>query len=171
MKEAKPQKKLFFNRLMLAFLAAIFTISTVNAQVKSVTGVVKDALGETIIGASVIVKGTKAATITNVDGAYNLNVPSEGKVLVVSYIGMESQEVPIKGTVINVTLQSVDKSLDEVVVIGYGTAKRKDITGSISSVKAEELASIPVSSVAEAISGKLAGVQVTTTEGSPDADR
>ena len=170
MKEAKPQKKLFFNRLMLAFLAAIFTISTVNAQVKSVTGVVKDALGETIIGASVIVKGTKAATITNVDGAYNLNVPSEGKVLVISYIGMESQEVPIKGNVINVSLQNVDKSLDEVVVIGYGTAKRKDITGSISSVKAEELASIPVSSVAEAISGKLAGVQVTTTEGSPDAD-
>src|ERR1035437_4540270 len=138
MKEAKPQKKLFFNRLMLAFLAAIFTISAVNAQVKSVTGVVKDALGETIIGASVIVKGTKAATITNVDGAYNLNVPSEGKVLVVSYIGMESQEVPIRGNVINVTLQNVDQSLDEVVVLGYGTQKKRDLTGSVSSVSEKD---------------------------------
>jgi TonB-linked SusC/RagA family outer membrane protein len=170
MKEAKPQKKHLFNRLMLAFLAVIFTISTVNAQIKTVTGIVKDASGETIIGASVIVKGTKAATITDVNGAFKLSVPADSKTLVASYIGMEPKEVQIKGTVINVTLQSVDKSLEEVVVIGYGTQKKKDLTGSVSSVSEKELRDIPVATAAEAITGKLPGVQVTTTEGSPDAE-
>jgi len=170
MKEAKQQKKLFFNRLMVSFLIAVFSFSTLSAQVKTVSGVVKDPTGETIIGASVVVKGTTSASITDLNGSYKLNVPENGKVLVISYIGMEKKEVPITGSVINVTLQNNDRSLDEVVVIGYGTAKRKDITGSVASVKSEVLASIPVSSVAEAISGKLAGVQVTTTEGSPDAD-
>ncbi|MDD4968164.1 MAG: TonB-dependent receptor [Paludibacter sp.] len=170
MKELKQQKRLFFNRLTVSFLAVLFGFGTLSAQVKSVSGVVKDPTGETIIGASVVVKGTTAAVITDVNGSYRINVPAEGKVLVITYIGMEKQEIPIKSNVINVTLQNNDKSLEEVVVIGYGTAKRKDITGSVSSVKSEVLASIPVSSVAEAISGKLAGVQVTTTEGSPDAD-
>ena len=158
MKEAKQQKKLFFNRLMVSFLIAVFSFSTLSAQVKTVSGVVKDPTGETIIGASVVVKGTTSASITDLNGSYKLNVPENGKVLVISYIGMEKKEVPITGSVINVTLQNNDRSLDEVVVIGYGTAKRKDITGSVASVKSEVLASIPVSSVAEAISGKLAGV-------------
>lgn len=170
MKEAKQQKRLFFNRLAVSFLIAVFSFGALSAQVKSVTGIVKDPSGETIIGASVVVKGTTLGVMTDVNGTFKINVPDNGKVLVISYIGMEKQEVPIKGSVINVTLQNTDKSLDEVVVIGYGTAKRKDITGSVASVKSEVLASIPVSSVAEAISGKLAGVQVTTTEGSPDAD-
>jgi TonB-linked SusC/RagA family outer membrane protein len=170
MKEAMQQKKLFFNRLMLSFLVVVFTFSSLSAQVKTVSGVVKDASGETIIGASIIVKGTKAATITNVDGAYNLNVPSEGKTLIVSYIGMESQEVPIKGNVINISLKNTDKSLDEVVVIGYGTQRKRDLTGSVSSVGEKDLRDIPVSTVAEALTGKLPGVQVTTTEGSPDAE-
>lgn len=170
MKEAKPKKRLFFNRLGLAFLAVFFTVSSVSAQVKTITGVVKDASGETIIGASIIVKGTKAATITDVNGAYKLSVPADAKTLEASYIGMEPQQIPIRGNVINITLRSVDKSLDEVVVIGYGTAKRKDITGSVATVNANAIAAIPVSSAIEAISGKLAGVQVTTTEGSPDAE-
>ena len=170
MKEAKQQKKLFFNRLMVSFLIAFFALGTMSAQVKTISGIVKDPSGETIIGASVVVKGTIASTITDVNGAYKLNVPGNGKVLVVSYIGMEKREVTIKGNVMDVTLQNSDKSLNEVVVIGYGTAKRKDITGSVASISSEVLASIPVSSVAEALSGKLAGVQVTTTEGSPDAD-
>jgi len=170
MKEAKQVKKLFFNRLLGSVLLAVFAFSALSAQVRSISGVVKDPSGETIIGASVVVKGTKVAAITDMDGSYKLNVPQDGKILVVTYVGMEKQEVPITGSVVNVTLQNTDKSLDEVVVIGYGTAKRKDITGSVASVKSEVLAAIPVSSVAEAISGKLAGVQVTTTEGSPDAD-
>ena len=169
MKETKFQKRLYFNRILGAFLILLITAFT-TAQNKTITGVVKDASGETIIGASITVKGTKVATITDIDGKYKLIVSADAKTLVVSYIGMETQEVPISSNVVNISLQPVDKSLEEVVVIGYGTAKRKDITGSVSSVKSEVLATIPVSSVAEAITGKLAGVQVTTTEGSPDAD-
>ena len=170
MKEAKQVRKLFFNRMVGSVLIAFFALSTLSAQERSITGVVKDPSGETIIGASVVVKGTKVATITDLSGYYKINVPNDGKVLTVTYVGMERQEIPVTGSVINVTLQYLDKSLEEVVVIGYGTAKRKDITGSVASVKSEVLASVPVSSVAEAIAGKLAGVQVTTTEGSPDAD-
>ncbi|MFZ4581237.1 MAG: SusC/RagA family TonB-linked outer membrane protein [Paludibacter sp.] len=144
--------------------------SLMFGQNKTISGVVKDATGETIISASVIVKGTNIGTVTNVNGEFKLNVPTSAKTLVVSYIGMKTKEVAISGGVINVSLEDDSKMLDEVVAIGYGTAKRKDITGSVASVSAETLASIPVTSAVEAISGKLAGVQITTTEGSPDAE-
>ncbi len=170
MKEAMQLRKLFFNRWAVTFLVAFFAWSSLSAQVKPVSGVVKDPTGETIIGASVIVKGTTIGVITGMDGSYKLNVPATGKVLLVSYVGMEKQEVPIKGSVVNVTLQNTDKSLDEVVVIGYGTQKKRDLTGSVSSVSEKELRDIPVATAAEALTGKLPGVQVTTTEGSPDAD-
>jgi TonB-dependent starch-binding outer membrane protein SusC len=171
MKEAKSAKRLFFNRLMLATLATIFSLSTLSAQVKTVSGVVKDASGETIIGASVMIKGTKVATITNIDGAYTLNVPASAgtKPLLVSYIGMQSQEVSIKASVVNVTLVALDKSLDEVVVVGYGTQKKRDLTGSVSSVQGSTLALAPITSAGEALTGRLAGVQITTADGSPDA--
>jgi len=170
MKEAKSSKWLFFNRLMLATLATIFSFSTLSAQVKTVSGVVKDASGETIIGASVIVKGTKVATITNIDGAYTLNVPADSKTIVVSYIGMQTQEIAINASIVNVTLRSVDKSLDEVVVVGYGTQRKRDLTGSVSTVGEKALKDIPVATAAEAITGKMPGVQVTTTDGAPDAE-
>jgi TonB-dependent starch-binding outer membrane protein SusC len=170
MKEVKHLKKLFFNRWILTLLVSVFTAGIVSAQVKTVTGVIKDASGETIIGASIIVKGTSAATITDLDGVYKLNVPEKGKTLIVTYVGMEKKEIAINGNVINVTLQSTDKSLDEIVVIGYGTQKKKDLTGSVASVGEKAMKDIPVATAAEALTGKLAGVQVTTTEGSPDAE-
>jgi len=170
MKEARKLKRLFFNRMTMTFLVALFALSTVSAQVRTVTGVVKDATGETIIAASVIVKGTSIGTVTNIDGAYRLEVPTSAKTLVFSYVGMQTQEVAITGNVINVTMKDDAQMLDEVVAIGYGTVKRRDITGSVASVSADALAAIPVTSAMEAISGKLAGVQVTTTEGSPDAE-
>ena len=144
MKEAKQVKKLFFNRLLGSVLLAVFAFSALSAQVRSISGVVKDPSGETIIGASVVVKGTKVAAITDMDGSYKLNVPQDGKMLVVTYVGMEKQEVPITGSVVNVTLKNTDKSLDEVVVIGYGTAKKRDLTASISSVNEKALRDIPV---------------------------
>lgn len=170
MKEAKSQIKLFFNRFSLVLLIVFIAVTSIKAQVKTVTGIIKDASGETIIGASVTVKGTKIATITDIDGKYKINIPPSGKTLVASYIGMETQEIVIKTGLINITLYPVDKSLDEVVVIGYGTQKKRDLTGSVSSVGEKQLKDIPVSSVAEALTGKLTGVQVTTTEGSPDAE-
>ena len=170
MKEVKQVKKLFFNRMVGTVLVDVFAFSTLSAQVRSISGVVKDPSGEAIIGASVIVKGTKVATITDLSGYYKLNVPENGKVLVFSYIGMKTLDVVINGTQINAVLEDESKLLDEVVAIGYGTAKRKDITGSVSSINAQAIAAVPVSSALEAMSGKLAGVQITTTEGSPDAE-
>jgi TonB-linked SusC/RagA family outer membrane protein len=170
MKEAKHLKKLQFGRLALLLIATVFAFGTVNAQTRTVTGVVKDPAGETIIGASVQVKGTKIATITGMDGSFKINVPTDAKTLVISYVGMDKKELPIAGSVVNVKLENSDKTLDEVVVVGYGTQKKRDLTGSVSSIGEKALKDIPVSNIAEALTGKLTGVQVTTTEGSPDAE-
>ena len=170
MKEVKKQKKQFFIRLMLSFLFTFSAFSYANAQVKTVTGVVKDESGETIIGASVLIKGTTVGSITGVNGDFKLNVPANGKSIVVTYIGMVKQELPITANVMNIVLKSDAKDLDELVVVGYGTQKKRDLTGSVSSVSEKSLKDIPVSTAAEALTGKLTGVQVTTTEGSPDAE-
>ncbi|WP_321479276.1 TonB-dependent receptor [uncultured Bacteroides sp.] len=156
---------------MCMVLIVLFTItSSLSAQNISLSGNVKDKTGESVIGASILEKGTTNGTITDLNGNFTLNV-SGTKPLIISYIGMKSQEVKIKGKKqIKVILEDDAKALDEVVVIGYGTAKRKDITGSVSSVNAKALASVPVASATEALTGKLAGVQITTTEGSPDAE-
>ncbi len=157
-------------RARLLFLFAAISLS-VSAQVITVTGTVTDNTGEPVIGASVVEKGnTSNGTITDFDGNFSLSLP-QNATLVLSYIGMRTQEVPVQGkTRIDVVLQDDAQALDEVVVIGYGTAKRKDLTGSVSSVNADAIAVAPVASAIEAISGKLAGVQITTTEGSPDAE-
>jgi len=90
--------------------------------------------------------------------------------LYVSHIGMKEIETPITGDVMNIILEEDVSSLDEVVVIGYGTQRRRDLTGSVSSVSAEAISAVPVATVTEALTGKMAGVQITTTEGSPDAE-
>ena len=153
--------------LLMSFAALSLSVS---AQTITLNGNVKDTTGEPIIGASIVEKGnTTNGTITNLDGNFSLKVPANATV-VISYIGMKTQEIAIKGkSKIDVTLSDDAKALDEVVVIGYGTAKRKDITGSVASVNSETLAAIPVASATEALQGKMAGVQITTTEGSPDA--
>lgn len=157
-------------RIGLIMVTFFFLCANAFAQSRTVTGVVTDTGGETVIGASVVVKGTKVGTATDIDGNFSLSVPAEGKVLVVSYVGMKTQEVPITGSEVNVVLSDDATGLDEVVVIGYGTVKKRDLTGPVASVGEKTLKNIPVASTAEAITGKLAGVQVTTTEGSPDAD-
>lgn len=156
-------------RTLLLMIFAALSLS-VSAQTITLNGNVKDTTGEPIIGASIVEKGnTTNGTITDLDGNFSLKVPANATV-VISYIGMKTQEIAIKGkSKIDVTLSDDAKALDEVVVIGYGTAKRKDITGSVASVNSETLAAIPVASATEALQGKMAGVQITTTEGSPDA--
>ena len=104
------------------------------------------------------------------NGNYLLTAPSSATALHVSYIGLRETEVLITGNVVNITMEEDVSSLDEVVVIGYGTMKKRDLTGSVSSVNAETIAAVPVASAVEAITGKMAGVQVLTTEGSPDAE-
>ena len=141
------------------------------AQGKTVTGTVVDGTGEPLIGVSVLVKGTTAGAITDFDGKFSIpNVKAEST-LVVSYIGYATQEIKVGNqTTFNITMQDDNQLLDEVVVIGYGTAKKKDLTGAVSTVKGDALAKVPVTNVAEALTGKLAGVQITTTDGSPDAE-
>ncbi|MBQ9296007.1 MAG: TonB-dependent receptor [Paludibacteraceae bacterium] len=140
------------------------------AQARVISGTVKDQTGETIISASVVVKGTSIGTVTDFDGNYSLDVPDDAKVLVFSYIGMKTQELNITGSVMNVVLSENSEVLEEVVVTGYGTTKKRDVVTSVASVNADQLKDIPVASASEALQGKLAGVSVTTTEGSPDAD-
>ncbi len=142
----------------------------IAAEARVISGTVTDPTGETVISASVLVKGTTIGTVTDFDGNYTLEVPDDAKVLVFSYIGMATQELNITGDVMNVVLSEDVEVLEEVVVTGYGTTKKRDLVTSVASVSAEQLKDIPVTSAAEALQGKLAGVSVTTTDGAPDTD-
>lgn len=153
--------------MLLLMLTA--TPMWVAAQTQAVKGVVKDTSGESIIGASLIEKGTTNGTITDFDGRYSLNV-QQGAVLVVSYIGYVSQEVAIgSGANVNITLKEDSKALDEVVVIGYGTARKSDVTGSIASVSAEKLQEMPATNITYALQGRVAGVDMSQTSSQPGA--
>lgn len=158
-------------RRFFAFVVlSLFTFMIVAQAQKQVKGTVKDSNGDPLVGVTVMVKGTTKATLTDIDGNYTLSVPANGKTLVAKYVGMENNEQEVKGSIINFSMKDAGSSLDEVVVIGYGSVKKKDLTGSVATVKGESLANIPVPNVAEALTGKLAGVRMTTTDGSPDAD-
>lgn len=168
MQRRSNQLKNMRTTLLLLFAAISLSVS---AQTITLSGNVKDAIGEPIIGASVVEKGkTSNGSITDLDGNFSFKVASNATI-VISYIGMQTQEISLKGkTKIDVTLIDDAKALDEVVVIGYGTAKKKDLTGSVSSVSGDMLAKVPVTSTAQALTGRLAGVQITTSDGSPDAE-
>lgn len=152
------------------FYSLLLLLTPLMVQARTITGTVTDQTGETIISASIIVKGTTIGTVTDFDGNYTLDVPADAKILVFSYIGLQTQEVEITKDVINVVLKEDNEVLEEVVVTGYGTTKKRDLVTSVASVGAEQLKDIPVASAGEALQGKLAGVSVVTTEGSPDAD-
>ncbi|MFD2034775.1 SusC/RagA family TonB-linked outer membrane protein [Belliella marina] len=135
-----------------------------------ITGVVFDEDGVTLPGVTVRIKGTTRGTVTDVDGSFNI-LADEGEVLIFSYVGFLAQEVTIVNqTDFRIRLEEDKSALDEVVVIGYGTVRREDLTGSVSSINMEELKDLPVTSPLQAIQGRMAGVHITVTEGSPDAD-
>lgn len=143
---------------------------SVGQQQKSVSGKVTDSTGGSLPGVTVIIKGTTIGTITDSEGKYSFNDLPENALLIFSFVGMKSQEIPINGkNSINVTLIEETIGIEEVVAIGYGTARKRDLTGSVASVKGSDLALIPVSNVAQAIQGKMAGVTVTSVDGRPDA--
>ncbi len=137
------------------------------AQSQTVKGTVVDKSGEPVIGATVQVKGTKIAVVTDIDGRFTLSGVPEGSIVDVSYIGMKSQTVKAAANM-NISLADDSKMLDEVVAIGYGSAKAKDLTSPIAVVKAEDIASVPASSPMAAIQGKVAGVNVVSN-GTPGA--
>ena len=160
----KNIQKLFFLGICLC------TALTIQAQSQTVTGKVVDSEGLEVIGANITIKGTPGiGAISDLNGNYSLKVSNAARdILVFSFIGMKTQEIPIKGkTTINATLQSDAKALDEVVVIGYGTSKRSDLTGSVVSVKSEDLMKTPTSDLTQALAGRVAGVQVNQSEGAP----
>ncbi len=141
-------------------------------DVSSVSGTVTDETGMPLAGVAVMVKGTQLGTTADANGHYSIKVSSvKNPVLVFSFIGcIPVEKQVVGGTSVNVSLQGDVQRMEDVVVIGYGTVKKKDLTGSVSSISGKELMTVPVATAAEAIAGRLAGVQVTTTEGNPDAD-
>ncbi|SDL74961.1 TonB-linked outer membrane protein, SusC/RagA family [Pedobacter sp. ok626] len=159
------------NKLLLPFFMLLLICSTAWAQTRKITGKVSDDKGA-MVGVSIKLKGTTTATTTNSDGKFTVNIPATGNVvLVFSYIGSVTKEVTV-GTrsEINVTLQDDQQGLNEVVVIGYGTVARKDLAGAVGSLKGSEIAKTPVANIAEALTGRIPGVQVTTLDGAPGAD-
>ncbi len=132
-------------------------------------GVVKDVSGESIIGASVVVKGSTNGTITGVDGDFTLQNVPQGSTIVVSYVGYLSQEVKFNGQLISIVLKEDNNTLDEVIVVGYGVQKKANLTGSVASINAEALESRSVSSVSAAMAGQMPGVTTIQTSGAPGA--
>ncbi len=153
---------------MLLLTCLFVGIGLVTAQTQKVTGVITSGEdGLPIVGASILVKGTTMGTITDIDGRFTLsNIPSSAKTLRVSYIGMQTQEVAIKPTV-NVVLKADAQNLDEVVVVAYGTAKKGSITGSVASIKSDDMKKLPVTSFEKALQGLSPGLQISSTSGQP----
>lgn len=156
-------KKLLLTLCVLLFLG----ITLVNGQTRKISGVVKSSEdGQTLPGVSIVVKGTTTGTTTNLDGKYEISVSADATTLVFSFIGMKAQEVPINGrAIIDVELAPETASLDEVVVVGFGTRLKSDLTGSISQVKAEDIANVTQPSFESAIQGKTSGVYVQSGSG------
>ena len=161
------------NKLIISIFTLLMVAVGAMAQTATVTGTVTDDYGP-VIGATVIVQGTTLGCTTDLDGKFTLtNVPDVNKaVLKISFVGMEEVKEPLKGRTsgINIHMTESASMLEDVVVIGYGTQKRGNLTGSISSVSGKILEKVQTTSAAEAIVGKLPGVQVTTVDGSPDAE-
>lgn len=144
-------------------LVGVFLSSLLWADI---SGVVRDEQGEPLIGVSVLIEGTTQGTITDFDGNFTLNA-QDGQTLEVSYMGYRTEHIRVSGSSLAVVLREDTKTLDEVVVVGYGTQKRSDLTGSVASVKADDVNAVPTSSVAEMLRGQAAGVVVTQNSARP----
>lgn len=152
-------------RVTYLLLCLFASIAFATAQTTKVTGTVVSADDDNpIIGASVVVAGTTTGTVTDYNGAFTLDVPSSAKKLIISYIGMKSVEVAVK-PVIQVLMESDSQNLEEIVVVGYGTQKKKDVTSSIAKVSGDALSNLAAPSFDTQLAGRAAGVQVTTPSG------
>ncbi|MDW7691403.1 TonB-dependent receptor [Flammeovirgaceae bacterium SG7u.111] len=162
MKKATTKWKrwvLSFQLILFGFLAAAQT---------PISGTVTDNAGDPLPGVSVIIKGTDKGTVTDIDGKFSVNVEDGNNLLVFSFIGFIAQEVAIEGqTVFTITLEEDIQQLEEVVVIGYGTQKKKEVTGAVSSIKAEEMTRVVASDFTKSLQGQMAGVSVTESSGRP----
>ncbi len=155
------------NKLLIAMMLGMLLSVQAFAQSLTVTGVVKDNMGEAVIGANVVVKGTTNGTITDFDGNFTLTA-NKGDIIVISFIGYQLQELPAAANM-NVILKDDSQLLDDVVVIGYGTVKKDDATGSVTAIKPDKISKGITTSPQDMITGKIAGVNVVSTGGTPGA--
>ncbi|WP_200980203.1 TonB-dependent receptor [Echinicola sp. 20G] len=156
-------------KVLLLGLLVLLVNTVVFGQSRTVTGVVSSSAdGEPIPGATVLVKGTSVGVATDLDGQYSINVPSNGSVLIFSFVGMKSQEAEIGNrSIVNVALESDVQTLTEFVITSYGDQSKREITGAIASVKGEIFENLPMQSFDRAMQGRIAGVQVTSGSGQP----
>lgn len=162
---------------LTALLGMIFCllwggVGTINAQTKTVAGTVSDDKGELIVSGTVRVKGTQTATITDIDGKYSISAPAGGT-LVFSYLGYLSQEIPVaqaKNGKLNVVLKAEDTTLDELVVVGYGTMRKSDLTGSVSNTKGADIIKQQSFNALDGLKGKAAGVNIFSNTGQPGGE-
>ena len=159
------------NKKLGSIALSLFLCGGTALAQNAVSGTVVDENGEPVVGASVIIKGTRLGVVTDVDGKFVLpSVPKSGKSVTISYIGMETKEVQIKPNM-KITLSEDANSLDEVVVqVAYGSAKKSTLTGAVTQVGSEQLEKRPVSSVTAALEGSTSGVQINSTYGQPGED-
>nr|WP_315417664.1 TonB-dependent receptor [uncultured Pedobacter sp.] len=161
------------SRVLLLFTFLSFIgLSLAQAQNRQLTGTVKDKKdGQTLIGVSVALAGTKNGTSTDANGTFKISIPANGAVLTFTYIGYKTKNIAVTNeTKLSVTLDEDANNLEEVTVnVGYGTVRKKDLTGAVGSVGADVIAAAPVSSALEAIQGRVAGINISSSEGSPDA--
>lgn len=166
-------KKKHVSIRIAVFLAVLILLGSgmaVNAQI-SITGTVQDKTQEPLIGVSVLVKGTTIGVITDIDGQYKVNVPDANSVLVFSYVGYTSQEIRVGNQrQINVVLQDDAKLLDEIVVVGYGTQRKSDLTGGIATISGDDINGIPAVSLTQRLQGQVAGMNITLGNARPGED-
>jgi TonB-dependent starch-binding outer membrane protein SusC len=168
----RPNCKYCYMNKILLFVLLIAGPLTVLAQTRTIRGKVQDNTGAPMPGANVLVKGSTNGTQTSADGNFSLNVEGTGRVtLVISSTGYRTREIITDGSsAVSAIMETQVSNLEDVVVVGYQTVKRRDLTGSVSSVNSRQLKDIPINSAAQALTGRLAGVQITGAEGSPNAD-
>ncbi|MBQ7427097.1 MAG: TonB-dependent receptor [Bacteroidaceae bacterium] len=155
------------NKLLTTFVLLAMAVAMTAQEMKKVTGTVLDTMGEPMIGATVKPYGEQGGTVTDLDGKFQLNVPQGTKQLTITYIGYKTMTVNLKGNTVNVVMSEDTNMMEELVVVGYGSVKKGDVTNAVAQVKGDDLADRPVSNIASALQGELAGVEVRTTSGAP----
>lgn len=156
---------MYYKTKRLTLIPILLMMAIVSHAQKSISGSVKDPSGEPLIGVSVVTGGGKG-TITNVDGNFTLSDVKPSTVITLSYVGYEGQTMKVgNGNHLEIVMQPIDKLLEEVVVVGYGTVKKRDLTGSVASVKSDDITAIPTTNVLEALQGKVAGMDMTKSSG------
>jgi TonB-linked SusC/RagA family outer membrane protein len=163
----KNKKRIILTKFVLFCFFTVLTLTTITAQNLQISGSVVDQKGDAVIGASIVIKGTTVGTITDINGNFSVKVNPKD-ILQISYIGFVKQTITVfNQKSLKIVLEENSKALDEVIVVGYGTQRKSDLTGSVVSVKADEMNSIPTTSVAEMLRGQAAGVVVTQNSARP----